>query len=100
VSRADVSGVPGKEGVVLSVTWPVGARNGRHSHHGDEYAYVVDGTLELDVDGAPPLTVNAGESYHNAEGVIHETRNVGSGIAHSVTVYVVDKGKPLFEPAP
>jgi quercetin dioxygenase-like cupin family protein len=100
LNRSDISGVPGKEGVLLAVEWPAGASTGRHTHHGDEFAYVVDGTLELHVDGQPVRVVHAGESYHNAEGVVHETLNLGPATAHTYSFFVVDKGKPLSEPAP
>ena len=99
INRADVAGIPGKEGVMLRAEWPVSASTGRHTHHGDEYAYVVDGTLEVHVDGQPARTMHAGDSWHMPEGTVHETINPGPAIAHSYSFFVVDKGKPLSEPA-
>ena len=99
IQRADVAGVPGKEGVMLKADWPAGATTGRHTHHGDEYAYVVDGTLEVHVDGMPARTMHAGDSWHMPEGTVHETINPGPGMAHSYSFFVIDKGKPLSEPA-
>ena len=83
---------------MLAVEWAPGATTGRHVHHGDEYAYVTDGSLELRVDGAPSRIIRAGESYHNVEGVAHETVNTGPTLARSITFFVVDKGKPIVEP--
>lgn len=100
VSRSDVSGIPGKEGVMIMLDWAPGATTGRHFHHGDEYAYVIDGSLELRTDGAATRNIHSGESYHNAEGVVHETVNSGLTPARSFTFFVVDKGKPLSEPVP
>lgn len=100
VGRADLSGTPSKEGVTLTVDWPAESTTGRHFHHGDEYGYVVDGSLEVRTDGAPPRIIHSGESYHNSADVVHETRNPGPTVAHSFTVFIVDKGKPLSEPVP
>ncbi|HEX3551115.1 MAG TPA: cupin domain-containing protein [Candidatus Elarobacter sp.] len=99
INRADVAGIPGKEGVMLRAEWPVSASTGRHTHHGDEYAYVVDGTLEVHADGQPTRTMHAGDSWHMPEGTVHETINPGPAVAHSYSFFVVDKGKPLSEPA-
>lgn len=99
VGRADVS-VPGREAVVARVEVAPGARAGRHTHPGDEISYVLEGEAELLVDGQPPRTVKAGESFVIPAGVVHDAHNAGSAPARLVGVYVVEKGKPLASPAP
>ena len=99
--RSALTGDDTKEAVVASAEFAPGGTTGRHSHPwADEYALVLEGTLELRVEGREPRRVNAGEAYHTARGVIHETRNVGGGVARAATTFVVDKGKPLTQPAP
>lgn len=93
-----VSGISDKEAHLLDITWPAGSGTGRHTHSGDEYAELLEGELELNIDGQPPRIVKAGESYHNAAGVVHETKNVSGKSARSVTVFIVEKGKPISEP--
>jgi quercetin dioxygenase-like cupin family protein len=93
-----VSGVPGKETFMILVEFAPGASTGRHIHHGDEYATVIDGELELDVDGQPPRVVKAGEAYHNPADVVHETRNVSAVPAHTIATLIVEKDKPLSDP--
>jgi quercetin dioxygenase-like cupin family protein len=93
-----VSSVSGKEAYMIDVDWGVGASTGRHIHSGDEYAEIVEGELQLNVDGQPPRIVKAGESYHNLAGVVHETKNVSGKPARSIAVLVIDKGKPPSEP--
>jgi hypothetical protein len=44
---------------------PAGA-SGRHSHPGVETGYVLEGELELVIDGQPPLKLKAGESLSNS----------------------------------
>ena len=97
--RTTLSGDDTKETIVATAEFAPGGTTGRHSHPGDEYATVLQGTLELRLDGGEPRRVNAGEAYHDPKGVIHETRNVGDGPARAAIVFVIEKGKPLVQPA-
>ena len=99
VGRGDMS-VPGREAVVARVELAPGARAGRHTHPGDEIAYVMEGESTLLIDGEPPRAVKAGESFIIPAGVIHDAVNNGAVPVKLVGVYVVEKGKPLATPAP
>jgi len=99
VGRGDVS-VPGREAVVARVEVAPGARAGRHTHPGDEISYILEGEAELLIDGQPPRTVKAGESFVIPAGVVHDAHNTSSAPIKLVGVYVVEKGKPLATPAP
>ena len=99
VGKGDVS-VPGREAVVARVEIAGGARAGRHTPPGDEVTYVVEGDLELMVDGQPMRVVKAGESFVIPAGVVHDAHNAASSPIRLIGVYVVDKGKPLATPAP
>ena len=98
--RSTVSGDSVKESVILSIEFAPGATTGRHTHPGDEYAVVLQGTLELRIEGQDARRVTAGEAYHNPQGVVHETRNVGDSVAKTVATFIVEKGKPRTVPAP
>lgn len=98
VLRSTLSGDDKKETVVAFAEFAPGATTGRHTHPGDEYATVLEGSLELLVEGREPRRVSAGEGYHNARGVVHETRNIGTGNARVLSTFVIEKGKPLLEP--
>lgn len=97
--RSNVSGDDSKESIILAIEFLPGATTGRHTHPGDEFATVVDGILELRIEGQEPRRVSAGQSYHNAKGVVHETRNVGEGVAKAIATFIVEKGKPRTQPA-
>ena len=45
--RTDLSGDPGRVVVIARGEFAPGAATGRHSHAGDEYATVIEGTLEV-----------------------------------------------------
>jgi hypothetical protein len=58
IKRTDLQrhdlGVRGREVVQVRVDFGPGVAFGRHSHPGEEIVYVLEGSLEYDVDGKPP----------------------------------------------
>jgi quercetin dioxygenase-like cupin family protein len=71
---------------------------GKHTHPGEEIIYVLDGSLEYEVEGKRPVTLRAGDVLFIPAGTVHAARNVGSGIGSELATYVVEKGKPLLTP--
>lgn len=71
----------------------------RHTHPGEEVIYILEGSLEYQVDGQPPMTCKAGDVLTVPAGVVHAVRNVGTDNAAELATYVVEKGKPLLSPA-
>ncbi|RZL89393.1 MAG: cupin domain-containing protein [Variovorax sp.] len=94
VVRHDL-GAPGREAVQVRVDFAPGAAFGMHTHPGEEIAYVLEGTLEYEFEGKPPITLKAGESLFIPSGAAHAARNVGSVKASELATYLVDKGKPI-----
>ena len=88
-------GVPGREVVQARIDFDQGVEFGKHRHPGEEIIYVLEGSLEYQVKGKPPMTLNAGEVLFIPAGTIHAAKNVGSGTAKELATYVVEKGKPL-----
>ena len=99
VRRTDLQrhdlGVPGREVVQARVDFDRGAVSPRHTHPGEEIVYVLEGTLEYEVEGKPPVTLGAGDVLFIPARTIHAARNVGSGNGAELATYVVEKGKPL-----
>ena len=96
--RTTLSGDDSKETVMLAVEFAPGGTTGRHIHPGDEYTFVIQGTLELTAEGRETRRVTAGDVYHNPRGLIHQARNVGETAATVHITFIVDKGKPITEP--
>lgn len=95
-----VTGDDKKEIVLMSVAiQPTGAVP-LHTHPGDCVGSVLEGTVELLVDGQPPRRVAAGETYANPRGTPHGFRNVGEAPARLLNSLVVDKGAPRVQPVP
>lgn len=99
LSRTDVVqhdlSIDGREVVQTRVDFAPGAVSLRHSHPGEEIAYVLEGTLEYEVEGRPTVTLKVGESLFIPAGANHVARNVGTGKASELATYLVTKGKPL-----
>ena len=97
VIRADVS-PPGREAIVARVELPAGATSGRHTHPGEEISYVIEGEIEVTLDGLAPCTRKAGEAFIIPAGAVHNARAIGSHPVVLSGVYVIEKGKPLATP--
>ena len=94
VLRADLS-APGHEVVQSYIVIPTGAASGgKHTHPGEEIAFVIEGSLRVEIDGEPPVVKNAGESIIVPAGRVHFASNAGSGTVRAVATWVVEKGKP------
>ena len=95
VLRNDLS-VPGREVIQVLVEFAPGVAFPKHSHPGEEIAYVVEGVLEYALDGRPPVALKAGDALFIPAGTPHAVKNVGSGKAVELATYIVEKGKPLL----
>ena len=87
--------VPGREVVQVRVDIAAGVLAPNHSHPGEEIVYVIEGLLEYQLEGKPPVTLKAGEVLFIPTGTIHSAKNVGSVNAAELATYIVEKGKPL-----
>ena len=70
----------------------------RHTHFGIETSYVVEGELELAIDGMGSKTYKAGDGFQVPTGAIHGGKT-GDKPVTLAGIYVVEKGKPLATPA-
>lgn len=95
LQRQDLS-VPGREVVQVGVDFDPGYVAPRHTHFGEEIIYVLEGTLEYQVEGKPPKTYKAGHVLTVPAGAIHPVKNLGGGIGSELATYFVEKGKPLI----
>lgn len=94
-----VTGDEKKQVVLMAVTIQPSGAVPLHTHPGDCVGSVVEGTVELLVEGQAPRRVAAGEAYGNLRGTVHGFRNVGEGQARLLNSLVVDKGVPAVQPA-
>jgi len=97
-----ISGVEDKEIAIINVSIEPGASSPHHTHPGDCWGLIIEGTVELVVEGQEPRRFSAGQAWHNPRGPVHYFKNVGESPARLVNTLVVDKGKPRtqIQPAP
>ena len=85
---------PGRAAVVARIDYQPGAEIGKHTHPGEEVGFVLEGTLILEVDGKPRVTLKAGDAFIVEAGRAHAGRS-GPAPTRVLTTYIVEKGKPL-----
>src|SRR5262245_19009377 len=91
LEQGDLS-APGREAVMALAELQPGAASGRHSHPGEELAYIVAGPVVIEMDGKGAKTYQTGEVFMIPAGAIHNARNTGTQIAKIVGTYVIEKG--------
>ncbi len=99
LQRTDDPGAATYEAVMGVAEIPPGEMSGKHRHHGIELAYVLEGSVVVERDGKPSVTLKAGEAFKN-DAEIHNARNMSTSLVKILAVYLVEKGKPLAETAP
>jgi quercetin dioxygenase-like cupin family protein len=95
LQRHDLS-VAGHEAVQVRVDLAPGVAFGKHTHPGEEIIYVLEGSLEYQIEDKPPVTLKAGDVLFIPAGTVHSARNAGSVTGSELATYIVEKGKPLL----
>ena len=96
LQRHDLS-IPGREVVQVRVDIDPGKAAPKHRHPGEEIVYVIEGSLEYQLEGNAPVRLQAGDVLFIPAGVIHSAKNVGQENGAELATYIVEKGKPLVE---
>jgi quercetin dioxygenase-like cupin family protein len=96
LQRNTLSNIPGQQGVMYKAVIVPGGKAPKHTHPGDEFLYVLKGTVIVEAEGKAPLTLNAGDSLYQMKGMPHTVRN-GSTTepAEALVFLIVGYGMPL-----
>ncbi len=95
IQEHDLS-VPGRQVIQNRVDISPDAPLFRHKHPGEEVIYVLEGSLQYDIDGQPPTRVSAGEGLMVPAETVHTVKNIGTGNAAELATYIVEEGKPFL----
>ena len=92
VQSQKLSDVPGKRVVMATLSYEPGGASAPHLHPGSVFAYVLQGVVVSQLEGQPPITYNAGESWYEAPNTPHlVTRNASqTRPAKLLAVFVQD----------
>jgi quercetin dioxygenase-like cupin family protein len=94
LQRADAS-APGREIVQVITEIPPGVASGWHQHPGEEVGYILAGTVEMEVEGRPTVTLRAGDPFLMPPRTPHNARDVGDETGRMLSVYLVELGEPI-----
>ncbi|MBE8728282.1 cupin domain-containing protein [Flavobacterium hungaricum] len=95
LQKHDLS-IPGREMIQARIDFEGHSAFGKHFHPGEEVIYVVEGSLEYQIEGEKPVTLKAGEVLFIPAGVVHSAKNNTDSKASELATYIVEKGKPVL----
>lgn len=95
-----LSELPGKEAVMLEVSYPPGAKDMVHRHDAHALVYVLEGTIQMQLQGGPQVTLKAGDTFYEGPDDVHVLgRNASnSEPARFVVVLLKRQGAPVLTP--
>ena len=91
--------VPGYVTIIVEAEIEAGVTVARHTHPGIESAYIVEGGLDLPIEGQPIRTLKPGDGFVVPPNTPHAGGKNGDQKTKIASTYVVEKGKPLASPA-
>jgi len=97
----DLTNLPGKEGLMISVEYPPGSSDPIHRHFAHAFVYVLEGSIVMQVRGGKETTVSAGQTFYEGPDDVHVVgRNASQTLPAKFIVFLVkDKGAPVVVPA-
>ena len=86
---------------MLLVEYPPGGADPVHRHNASAFAYVLEGTVVMQMRGGPEITLTPGQTFFEAATDVHVVgRNASTTQpAKFVVVLVKDIGAPVLIPA-
>ena len=80
---------------IVKVTIPPGKSTGWHKHVFPVFAYVLQGTLTVEVENRKTLRFTAGSSLSEVINILHNGINNGKEDVVLIAFFMGEKGKPL-----
>jgi quercetin dioxygenase-like cupin family protein len=97
--KADLVTSDGKEASMFLAELGPGANMGKHYHPGDAFAYILDGTMLLEIAGGQSVTLKPGQSGSLPPRTVHDDKNASQSAPLKFLVFhVAKKGDPLAVP--
>jgi quercetin dioxygenase-like cupin family protein len=97
----DLTDLPNKEGVMITVEYPPGASDAIHRHNAHAFVYVLEGSVVMQVRGGKEVTLTPGQTFYEGPDDVHIVGRNASKTkpAKFVVLLVKNKGAPLLVPA-
>ncbi len=89
---------PGKEVLMITVTYAPGAADPVHRHDAHGFIYVLEGSIVMQVEGGKEVTLSPGETFYEGPHDVHIVgRNASKTVpAKFLVVLVKNTGAPVF----
>ena len=96
----DLTGSPGKEGLMMVVEYPPGNTDPIHRHNAHGFIYVLEGSVVMQVKRGKQVTLTSGQTFYEGPDDVHVVgRNASSTQPAKLLVFLVkDKGAPVVVP--
>ena len=96
----DLTEMPGKEVVMITVEKPPGGSDPIHRHNAHGFIYVLEGSIVMQVEGGKEVTLTPGQTFYESPSDVHVVgRNASSTKpVKFLVVLVKDKGAPILVP--
>ncbi len=95
----DLVGMEGKEAILGLAEIAPGAETGKHTHPGYEFAYVLEGSGTLEIEGKPSISLTPGTAIYQPSTQVHRGVNDSSTAPLKIfSVYILEKGHPIAVP--
>ena len=94
VQRAQLS-IAGREMVQVETLIPAGVESGWHIHPGEEVGYIVEGQVEMMVQGRATVVLQPGQGFLIPPRVPHNARDLGPETGRMLSTYIVETGQPI-----
>ena len=94
VQRAPLS-IPGRQMVQVETLIPAGVESGWHIHPGEEVGYIVEGQVEMRVQGRPTVVLKPGEGFLIPPRTPHNAKDLGPETGRMLSTYIVETGQPI-----
>lgn len=97
----DLTGLPNKEGLMITVEYPPGGADPIHRHNAYAFVYVLEGSVVMQVSGGKEVTLSPGQTFYEGPDDVHVVgRNASKTKPAKFVVFLVkNKGAPVLVPA-
>src|SRR5258708_38975249 len=97
----DLTNLPNKEGLMITVEYPPGSSDPIHRHNAHGFIYVLEGSIVMQVKGGKEVTLTPGQTFYEGPEDVHVVgRNASqTKSAKFVVFFVKDKGAPVLVPS-
>ena len=102
LTSKDLPEFPGKEVLMIEVTYPPGSVDPVHRHNANAFIYVLEGSIVMQVRGGKEVTLTPGQTFYEGPNDVHVVgRNASSTKpAKFIVFFIKEKGAPVLVPAP